>query len=160
MDARDLDLLYSATARCRCGSGLAYKPSDDHFSAAAFPGKAAWLCSKVLKGEEPAELHDVFPWAFYKIREDTSINNPSGATTRPPGTTARTIGKATCPKCGTTWESEPYSACGASHHWYSGACPNCGYDVGGAGSWKSGDGKAIETRYHDVFLPSPETTAA
>jgi hypothetical protein len=98
--------------------------------------------------------HDVYPFVFYKIREETSINNHGGATTRPAGTIARTVGKATCSKCGHKWQSEPYSACGAGHHWFSGPCPQCGYAVGGAGSYSSDEGKPIECCYGDVILPS------
>lgn len=148
----DLELMYAATARCKCGAGLAH-PLD---TAKAMELRA-WVCSKALKGETPKEfrdLHDSYPFAFYKIREETSINNDSGATTRPPGTVARTVGKAHCPNCEHKWESEPYSACGAGHHWDCGPCPKCGNDCGAGLTWSSDDKRPrIETRFSDVVIP-------
>lgn len=160
----DLDLLYAATARCRCGAGLAY-PLNHELAMAI----RAWVCSAVLKGEvegvateqvppmfgvqRPAD-HDSFDWSMWKIREETSINNRGAHTTRPPGTIARTIGKATCPQCKHQWQSEPYSACGLGHHWYSGPCPSCGYAVGAEGTWRSGEGEPIKVGCPDVVLPS------
>lgn len=126
---QDTDLLYAAEGRCQCGAGLAHPL--DHKKAFRI---RAWQCSAMLKGAEGE--HDSYPFAFYKIREETSINNYGGHTTRPPGTVARTVGHAVCPACQHEWESEPYSACGAGHHWFSGPCPACGYAVGGAGTWR------------------------
>ena len=140
----DEDLLYAATVRCRCGAGLAY-PLDHEI------GYGAWVCSAALKGADVGD-HDSLPWSMYKVREETSINNTGGHTTRPPGTIARIIGKATCPKCGHAWQSEPYVACGLGHHWFSGPCPSCGYAVGGSGTWSTSEGKPIEKRYMDVVL--------
>lgn len=142
----DRDLLYSATARCWCGAGLAY-PSGHNVGA--------WKCARSLRGEVPEHEHDSYARIFYKIREETSIRNAGGATTRPSGTVCRTVGAATCPQCQHKWESEPYSACGRSHHWYPGRCPNCGYGVGGQESWSSEEGPAIVVRYRDVVLDEP-----
>ena len=145
----DEELLYSATSRCRCGVGLAYPLNHE-----AAMRVSAWVCSAVLKGAE-AESHESFPFAFWKIREETSINNHSGATTRPEGTVARTVGRATCGACGHEWESEPYSACGAGHHWFPGACPKCGNDAGANGSWSSSDPRPrVETRFRTVVIGS------
>lgn len=160
MSLTDLHLLYAAAARCRCGAGLAYESGRDHFSRKRFPGQAAWSCSSALKGEVgDGTVHDSLPWMLYKVREETSINNREKATTRPLGTVALTVGKAVCPICDKSWESEPYSACGLSHHWFSGPCPGCGYAVGAAGSHSSEEGPAIKVRYRDVFL-SMETAPA
>lgn len=166
----DSQLLYAATGRCRCGAGLAYPLDHEH----SFKIRA-WVCSAVLKGEveapatqalpfglkpedvdqpPPSAVHDAFDWAFYKVREETSIRNAGGYTTRPKGTSAKTIGKATCPKCKREWESEPYVACGLGHHWFSGPCPGCGYAVGGSGSYSSDDGEPIRTGYRDVVIGS------
>lgn len=151
MKLTDVDLLYSATGRCRCGAGLAYPL--DHEDALKL---RAWVCSDGLKegrwqdGSIDPD-HDSFPFAFHKIREETSING-NGDTTRPPGTVARTVGSAICPSCGHEWRSEPYVACGLGHHWFSGPCPGCGYSTDSAGTWKSGDGEPIKTRYHTVVL--------
>jgi hypothetical protein len=143
----DTDLLYSAEARCPCGAGLAYPL--DHKEALA---TGAWQCSAALKGVAEGK-HVSYPFALWKIREETSINNYGGASTRPPGTVALTVGHAVCPSCNHEWESEPYSACGAGHHWFSGPCPVCGYAVGADGTLRSGDGEAIKTRYRTVVVP-------
>ena len=60
-------------------------------TASVFKIASDWWCSKVLKGQTgglddglPAtEKHEVFPFAFYKVKSE---NQPSanGATTRPP----------------------------------------------------------------------------
>lgn len=166
---KDTELLYAATARCRCGAGLAYPL--EHESAMKI---GAWLCSAVLKGEveapahrqypgylrgkdaKPEGEHDAYDWAFYKIREETSIGNDGGRTTRPPGTVAKTVGKATCPNCQHKWESEPYIACDRGHHWFPGDCPSCGYGVGGHGVYRSGEGPSIDARYPHVVLTVAE----
>lgn len=144
----DTELLYAATRRCWCGAGLAY-PLDSKLALKI----RAWTCSAVLKEEVPDGGHDRFPFAFYKIREETSINNEGAHTTRPPGTVCLTVGKALCPKCGHQWQSEPYDACGRGHHWFSGPCPSCGYAVGAEGIWRGDEGEPIEHRYANVVLP-------
>jgi len=148
----DKELLYSATSRCQCGSGLAYPL--EHKAAMEL---SAWVCAAVLKGEAAkGTKHDQYPWAFYKVREETSVNGSAGGTTRPPNTIARTVGKATCPKCQATWESQPYDAAAQGHHWRPGPCPGCGYTVGAGASWSSNDGPAIDTRFRDVVFEVPE----
>lgn len=148
----DFELLYAATARCsNCNAGLAYphRPSEIH------PRPSAWICSRVLKGEVPAREHTSLPFVFWKVREETSINNMSGQTTRPEGTVALTVGHACCPvaTCRKRWKSEPYAAPGLSHHWQPGPCPDCGYAVGAHGSYSSTEGKPIDTRFEDVVFP-------
>lgn len=143
----DKDLMYAATGRCRCGAGLAH-PMDHELALR----QRAWTCSAVLKGERLSGDHDCLPFAFWKVREETLINNTGGHTTRPAGTVARMVGTAKCPSCAHEWQSEPYSACGLDHHWFPGPCPNCGHAVGGNGTYRSGDGPRIETRYWDVVL--------
>lgn len=148
MTMTDFDLLYAATDRCRCGAGLAHP--QDHTQAMQL---RAWVCSKVLKGDvELSDGHERLSFALYKVREETSINNRGGATTRPAGTVCLTVGKAKCPKCQHEWESEPYNACGLSHHWFGGPCPQCGYAVGAEGRWSTTEGEPIERRYRDVVL--------
>lgn len=147
----DLELEYAAQARCSvCQAGLAAPLNVTEALAIA-----AWTCSAGLRGEVNSNLHDALPYAFYKIREESNINNRAGLTTRPPGTVCKTKGEATCPKCGTWWESEPYVACGLNHHWFSGPCPTCGYAVGGAGTYDSRQGKPIETRFKTVVETVP-----
>ena len=74
----DSELLYAATDRCRCGAGLAYPL--DHAEARKL---GAWVCSAQLKIDAGApERHESFHWSMYKIREETSINNTGGHSTR------------------------------------------------------------------------------
>jgi hypothetical protein len=153
----DQELLYAATDHCQCGAGLAY-PLDVEESLEL----GAWVCSKVLRGEctdADKSRHGAFAFSMYKIREETSINNGGGLTTRPAGTIARTVGYAVCGECGHKWNSDPYSACGQSHHWFPGTCQKCGNDCGGHGSWSSSDKrKRIETRYKtEATLVKPAT---
>lgn len=72
----DDDLVYSATAVCECGHGLAY-PKD------CGPGHY-WDCSAILKGVAYPDLKHTakLPFAFYDVKSE---NQPSanGATTRP-----------------------------------------------------------------------------
>lgn len=144
----DIDLIYSATARCKCGAGLAYPTNHDE----AFK-IAAWVCSFALKNADASpEDHQSFPWFMYKVREETSVNNGGGHTTRPPGTVAKTVGKASCPKCRHKWESQPYSAWERPGHWRPGDCPGCGYAVGGHGVYCSDDGPSIDARFQDVVI--------
>lgn len=150
MKYNDHELLYSATARCRCGAGVAYPL--DHQRALQM---GAWVCSAVLKEDVDVGQHDSFPWAFFKIREETSINNRTGCSTRPPGTVARTIGRASCPKCHHVWESPPYSACNLNQHWQCGACPRCGHSTGSEHGWHPDKSEAIDTRYRDVVIDVP-----
>lgn len=152
----DMELLYAATERCACGAGLAY-PLDNEL---AFKMRA-WTCSAYLKGMAGNGPHDQLDFRFFKVREETSINNRGHHTTRPPGTVCRSVGMATCPQCQHKWESEPYDANGLGHHWFSGPCPNCGYAVGGAGIHRSDDGPSIEQRYLEVVLvTAPDSEVA
>ncbi len=145
----DATLMYAATARCAlCNAGLAY-PLDpkDAFEL------GAWVCSSTLKGaEDPLLLHTRLPFAFWKVREETSINNYGSHTTRPEGTQCLTVGHFSCPNCTCHWHSQPYSACGKSHHEFSGPCPACGYAVGADGLYSSSEGEPIDSRYGHVVL--------
>ena len=159
----DKELMYAATQRCRCGAGMAH-PLDHDLAMEL----RSWVCSAVLRGdvedtatpqgfaalrgEPPVGSHDALDFAFFKVREETSINNRGGHTTRPAGTVARTVGKAKCPQCGYTWMSDPYSACGLGHHWFPGPCPACSYAVGAHGTYNSREGEPIKTGYPDVVL--------
>ncbi len=150
----DLELEYAAGGRCQCGAGLA-TPLDTKEAL----DLAAWICSAVLKGEVSEQGHDALSFAFYKVREETSINNRARITTRPAGTVARTVGHAKCGACGHEWEGEPYEACGMPNHWRSGACPQCGNDCGGDGVWSSEDKRPrIETRFRTVVLPVDDSS--
>ena len=143
----DKEIEYATTARCQCGAGMAY-PLD----ASEAMELAAWHCSAQLKGEVAGGVHDRLPFAYYKVREETSINNREGLTTRGPNTRALKQGVATCPECSTRWHSEPYCAHELRHHWLSGPCPTCGYDVGGGGAYTSSDGKRIVCLYKTVVV--------
>lgn len=160
----DYELLYAAVGRCRCGAGLAY-PLDHDYAREL----RAWVCSRVLKEETEGPAyrklpfgadsvegeHDAFDWAFYKVREESSVNNEGGFTTRPSGTICKEVGMAACPKCQHKWESEPYVAHRLGHHWRSGPCPGCGLDHGGDGCSDSRRGPAIEMRFRHVVVVSP-----
>lgn len=76
------ELVYAATARCRCGAGMAYvkNPTRD---------QRYWDCSEILlalavpSGQEGSKIHeDMLPFTFWEIKSE---NQPSagGATTRP-----------------------------------------------------------------------------
>jgi hypothetical protein len=84
----DKQLRYAASARCRCGAGLAYAPDDDG-AGTVFKGPSAWDCSDILtgraipSGQPGAKEHDEpAPFAFYEVKSE---DQPSarGATTRP-----------------------------------------------------------------------------
>ncbi len=92
---KDSELLYAATARCRCGAGLAY-PADHKL---AWKLKS-WFCSAFLRGDvrlkRPAteeeksngakegyisswcggavdateQVHDEYPFVFYEIKSE------------------------------------------------------------------------------------------
>jgi len=153
----DLELIYAASCRCNCGAGMAYPLNHEDAMELR-----AWICSKYLKGElanEDPSQHLVADFSITKIREETSINNREKATTRPPGTKILTVGRARCGECKHEWESRPYAAPGLSHHWYPGACPNCGNDCNAAGSHSSQDKrKMIEVMFRDVTSVQPEVS--
>ncbi len=72
-------LLFSATARCKCGAGLCYRERDRRADA--------WECAAgmaaLMRGDTacPFAEHQAFPFAFYEIKSE---NQPSacGQTTR------------------------------------------------------------------------------
>ena len=72
----DVELTYSATARCRCGAGLAY-PSDRGARE-----RESWVCSRVLRDGAPEGEHDSYPFAFYEAKSERTPS-ANGATTRP-----------------------------------------------------------------------------
>lgn len=71
------DLVWAATARCRCGSGYAYPNflHDPHGN---------WFCAASLLGTSPVGTeHDCAkPFAFWSIKSDQQLS-AQGATTRP-----------------------------------------------------------------------------
>lgn len=79
-------MTFSATARCKCGAGLAY---DDTCVAKPFRYPSYWDCSAILLGDavpsgQPGAVQhtDRLPFSFYEIKSE---NQPSarGASTRP-----------------------------------------------------------------------------
>lgn len=81
---RETDLVYSATARCCCGAGLAYI-SHCHIIKGA---DTAWDCSDILmnrakqKEQEGSMRHsDLYPFAFWDIKSEKS-SSMNGLTTR------------------------------------------------------------------------------
>jgi hypothetical protein len=69
------ELRYAATARCMCGSGLAYPKNSS--------SRGSWYCSAILTGEaERGSSHDSgFPFAFYEIKSEEQPS-ANGQTTR------------------------------------------------------------------------------
>jgi hypothetical protein len=176
----DKELLYAATARCQCGAGLAH-PLDHELAMEL----RAWVCSAVLKGEvegkaksppflqapKPDGGHDALDFACWKVREEGSVNDSGGNTTRPSGTVCRTIRTAHCPKCDHRWESEPYDAStktwdevyngkpyARKGHWLSGPCPNCGNDNHTNNGQPYRTENRIDDRGRSVVLDSPAET--
>lgn len=80
----DSELRYSATSRCKCGTGLAYpKDGSQPDDASVFAMVSDWWCATILKGEAAGTVrHDVYPFSQYEI---LSEDQPSaqGRTTRP-----------------------------------------------------------------------------
>ena len=71
----DVDLIYSARARCNCGAGLAY-PKDCNI-------RHQWTCGDVLTHRVSTNKgHDVFPFMAYDIKSEQQPS-AQGATTRP-----------------------------------------------------------------------------
>lgn len=77
----DDELVYAATARCKCGAGLAYPYG--------IGGCGYWDCSEILKGRavhsgKPGAVQHTarLPFTFYEVKSE---RQPSarGATTRP-----------------------------------------------------------------------------
>lgn len=69
-------LIFSATARCLCGSGLAYRENQN---------AKAWECAKVIVGEikfedEPGK-HESYPFFSYEIKSELQPT-ANGQTTR------------------------------------------------------------------------------
>ncbi len=72
------DLVYAATARCRCGAGYSYPKLDKD------PG-GQWICSAVFLGAQAGSEHDAAkPFAFWNIKSDDQPS-ANGQTTRPSG---------------------------------------------------------------------------
>lgn len=71
----DEDLVYSATNRCTCGSGLAYPKGCGP--------RHEWTCSDVLTHRvNTNEGHASLPFSFYEIKSELQPS-AHGATTRP-----------------------------------------------------------------------------
>ena len=84
---KDKELVYAASARCKCGAGLAYARKG----ASGVPISGFWDCSDILTGravpfgqEGSVQHSDTHPFVFYEIKGE---NQPSahsiGASTRP-----------------------------------------------------------------------------
>lgn len=74
----DSDLIYSATAKCNCGAGLAYP------KGVGIHGN--WDCSGILTGRALTDLsikHDApYSFSFYEIKSEQQPS-ANGQTTRP-----------------------------------------------------------------------------
>lgn len=79
----DEQLRYAATARCKCGAGLAYVKDADHRMPAQGVG-GAWFCSDLLTGRADPdwEKHDKgYPFVEYEVKSEEQSRD--GHTTRP-----------------------------------------------------------------------------
>jgi len=77
-------LVYAATARCPCGSGLAYDPLfENKDSVFVGPLSGEWDCSAILLGvaDKSVTHTDKLPFAFYEIKSE-GLPSAQGATTR------------------------------------------------------------------------------
>lgn len=79
-------MTFAATARCKCGAGLAY---DETCVQEPFRYPSYWDCSAILLGDAvlsgrpgAVEHTDILPFGFYEIKSE---HQPSarGASTRP-----------------------------------------------------------------------------
>ena len=78
-------LIYSAHARCPCGSGLAYDPVfEDENSVFVGPLSGYWDCAAILLGVADPDVQHIgkMPFAFYEV-ESEGPPPDRGATTRP-----------------------------------------------------------------------------
>lgn len=79
----DDGLIYSATARCKCGAGLCYEEGKEGING-------AWHCSAGVLADRAGlpldgwdkSAHQSFPFAFYEIKSEDQPS-ANGATTRP-----------------------------------------------------------------------------
>lgn len=83
----DSELKYSATAKCICGSGLAYpRDGSQPEKSSVFKMASDWWCSKILKGEDLGEegdpQHQIFPFSMYEIKSEDQPS-ANGMSTRP-----------------------------------------------------------------------------
>jgi hypothetical protein len=71
-------LVYSATARCPCGLGLAYDADNTD------PFKGAWDCSGILEHRANSEVKHTaaLPFIFYEVKSEGQPS-ANGQTTRP-----------------------------------------------------------------------------
>lgn len=79
--SKDKHMVYSATARCECGLGLAY---DDTCIQDPFVIPSYWDCSGILLGTaDKSKKHTgKLPFSFYEIKAEGQ-GSAKGATTRP-----------------------------------------------------------------------------
>jgi hypothetical protein len=80
----EAELLYAATARCKCGAGFAYP--DMPFA------QGFWACSALLisgdrTADEAAKHDPAMPFMFWEVKSE-SQPSAYGATTRPATTTS------------------------------------------------------------------------
>lgn len=92
---RPKTLTYAATARCKCGAGLAYRsdcrPQDDMHAGSITILEAAWTCSWILRAAlsgnalTPSDVATHDKPLHFSMVEIKSEGQPSaeGATTRP-----------------------------------------------------------------------------
>lgn len=81
------DLKFSATARCKCGAGLAYpKDGSQPEADSVFKMASDWWCYKILTGTDESIPggHQIFPFSMYEIKSEDQPS-ANGLTTKPKG---------------------------------------------------------------------------
>lgn len=146
------ELTFSAGARCRCGSGLAYPNPFDRQKDAH-----QWSCAAVLMGEIPDVpeehgKHDAYPWALYDIKSDCQPSADNRTTRRPQDGLVEVRGGHRCRGCRTEWWT-PWRRPGAPSVWKSDPCPTCGRSA--YGSHGGGDTDTLGTQDRVVFADAP-----
>lgn len=119
------ELLFSARARCRCGSGLAY-PIAFEFKK----HRSEWICAAVLLGEiadipEEHGKHDAYPFSLYEIKSEDQPSAAGATTRRPEQGHVEWRLHASCKKCGAKWTSDLRRP-SVARPWAVVPCPGCG----------------------------------
>jgi hypothetical protein len=165
------ELSYAASARCRCGAGLAYPDSVRCLSDEPRPDK--WMCARVLLGEVPDSEgvhvvgfgerpgaypeapHDAFPFWCWEIKSECQPS-ADGRTTRPAEQgRIHSYNHHTCKACGHVWDSPP-------HPPHQPAAPAIEYpDCPSCGEWgyrrergMNGQAGTRDVRVRNVLVPS------
>lgn len=120
------ELTYSATARCKCGAGLAY-PLDAEESMKL----RAWFCADCLLGKvdtatAPKGSHDAYDFMFFSIKGEGQPSVGRYASTRPlEQGVMKYRDHCNCKVCGHAWQGPIYSYWDRNE-WPRNVCEICG----------------------------------